>query len=192
MREQGEETMTRDAALDLLRAHVHAENLIKHCLASEAIMRSLALHFGEDARKWAIAGLLHDLDFEETRDTPERHGRRTAEILRENSVEEEIVEAIMAHNAEELGLQRIGRFQHALAAAETITGLIVATALVYPDRKLSGVKPSSVVKRMKKKDFARSVSREVIRECEEIGLTVPEFAELSLKAMQGVAADLDL
>ena len=184
--------MTRDRALGLLREHMHADNLIKHCLATEAIMRSLAVHFGEDAEKWAVAGLLHDLDFEETRDTPERHGRRTAEILRENAVEEGIVEAVMAHNAEGLGLQRTGRFHHALAAAETITGLIVATALVYPDKKLAGVKPSSVVKRMKKKDFARNVSREVIRECEEIGLAVSEFAELSLRAMQGVAGELGL
>jgi len=184
--------MNRDEALALLKEHVRTENLLKHCIASEAIMRHLARRLGEDEEKWGIAGLLHDLDFDETKDEPARHGLRAEGILREHGLDEESIQAIKAHNAEGLGLQRSTRFHHALAAAETITGLIVATALVYPDKKLAAVKPKSVTKRMKKKDFARNVSREIIMECEEIGVDLADFAALSLQAMQEVAGELGL
>ena len=185
--------ITREQALDLLYQHIKAENLRKHCLATEAIMRRLAERLGYDPDRWGIAGLVHDLDFEETRNTPEKHGLLTLQILRDAGVDdEEMLEAIKAHNAEALGLERKGDFQHALAAAETITGLIVATALVYPDKKLASVKPSSITKRMKKKDFARNVSREVIMECEKFGMSLNEFAELALRAMQEIADQLGL
>lgn len=184
--------MTRDEALDLLDEHLPADNLRKHCIATEAIMRRLAGEFGEDEETWGLAGLLHDIDFEQTHDQPERHAVVAGGILREAGVSDEIVEAIRYHNAEALGLQRSSRFHHALAAAETITGLIVATALVYPDRKLASVKASSVRKRMKKKDFARAVSREIIMECEEFDVPLDRFVEMSLEAMRGVSEDLGL
>lgn len=184
--------MTREEAYGLLREHVTVENLIKHCLATEAIMRALARRIGEDEETWGLAGLLHDLDFEETKDTPERHALRTAEILGDCDVSAEVIDAIKAHNGETLGIERGTKFGHALAAAETITGLIVATALVYPDKKLSSVKVSSVTKRMKKKDFARAVNREIIMECEGIGLSLNEFVEISLDAMRGISDELGL
>ena len=184
--------IARDYAEALLRKHVGNENLLKHCLATEAIMRALARRLGADEEAWGIAGLLHDLDFEDTKQTPAQHGLRTAQILASEGVAPEVIEAVKAHNAEALGLERSTRFGHALAAAESITGMIVATALVYPDRKLAGVKPASVTKRMKKKDFARAVNRDIILECEQIGLPLSQFVELSLKAMQGVSAALGL
>lgn len=184
--------MNRDEAVALVNDHMRAPNLIKHCLATEAIMRALARHLGEDEEKWALAGLLHDLDFEQTKENPQHHGLRTAEILAEKGLDDEIVDAIKAHNAEALGLKRTTTFQHALAAAETITGLIVATALVYPDKKLASVKPKSVTKRMKKKDFARNVDRSIIIECEKFRLALPDFAALSLEAMQSIAGSLGL
>ena len=184
--------MNRDDALALLREHLTNDNLIKHCLASEAIMRGLARRLNRDEHKWALAGLLHDLDFEQTSDRPEEHANIAAAMLEEQGVDPEVIDAIKAHNAEGLGLERTTDFHHALACAESITGLIVATALVYPDKKLASVKPKSVTKRMRKKDFARAVSREIIMECEEIGLELEEFAALSLGAMQGVAAELGL
>jgi len=184
--------MERDEALTLLKEHLTQDNWVKHCLATEAIMRMLAEKFGESPQKWGLAGLLHDLDFAQTQNTPSRHGLVAAELLGERGVETEIIEAIRAHNAEGLGLERRTRFEYALACAETITGLIVATALVYPDKKLASVKPSSITKRMKKKDFARNVNREIIMECEKIGLSVNEFAELALRAMQGVSDELGL
>jgi putative nucleotidyltransferase with HDIG domain len=182
----------RDRAVELLHQHIEADSLRKHCLATEAILRRLAAHFGEDPDAWGIVGLLHDLDFERTKDTPDQHGRRTAEILRAEGIDEAFIAAIQEHNAEALGVERTSRLGIALAAGETITGLIVATALVYPDRKLASVKAKSILKRMKTKDFARAVNREIIGECERIGLELPAFVELCLEAMQGIAPELGL
>jgi len=184
--------ITREASVRLLEKHVKTDNLVKHCLATEAIMRALARRLGEDEEAWGAAGLLHDLDFEETKDNPQQHGLRTAQTLASEGVNSEVIESIKAHNAEALGIDRNTAFAHALAAAETLTGLIVATALVYPDKKLASVKPGSITKRMKKKDFAWAVNRDIIMECEQIGLSLPQFAELSLKAMQSISDDLDL
>jgi putative nucleotidyltransferase with HDIG domain len=184
--------MSRDRALALLQTHVKNENLVKHCLATEAIMRSLAARFGRDEALWGITGLLHDLDFESTREAPERHGRVTVELLADEDLPEEAYDAILGHNAEALGVDRSGEFARALTCAETVTGLIVATALVYPDKKVASVKPKSVRKRMKEKAFARNVNRDHIRLCEDIDLPLPDFITLSLEAMRGVADDLGL
>jgi putative nucleotidyltransferase with HDIG domain len=184
--------MTRDEAYDLLCQHVQAENLRKHCLATEAILRALARRLGEDEALWGIVGLLHDLDFESTADLPAEHTKATCDLLRGKGFPEEALQAIREHNAEALGIARESRFGIALACGETITGLIVATALVMPDKKLASVKAKSVLKRMRKKDFARAVSREIIAECERLGIPLDEFAPLALEAMQGVADDLGL
>ena len=184
--------ITRDEALDLLRSHLNAPNLVKHCLATEAIMRRLAARFGEDPEVWGLAGLLHDVDLEIVGDDMAVHAAKGAAILAEAGVSAGICEVVRRHNAEGLGLARESTFDHALAAAETITGLIVATALVYPDKKLASVKPKSVRKRMKEKNFAAGARREVILECEEIGVPLAEFAELSLEAMRSIAGDLGL
>ncbi len=184
--------MTRDEAAALLRDCVKSENLVKHCLATEAIMRALAQRLQADPEVWGQAGLLHDLDFEETKDAPERHSLKTAQLLEQQGFPPEFVKAVKAHNAEALGLRRETPLDFALASAETVTGLIVATALVQPDKKLAGVKPESVIKRMKKKDFARNVSREIILECGKLGLSLEEFVAISVRAMQGIAGQLGL
>ena len=184
--------MTRDEAYALLCEQVQAENLRKHCLATEAILRAMARRLGEDEELWGIVGLVHDLDFEQTADAPAEHTRITCDILAEKGFPEDTLQAISEHNAEALGIARETRLGIALACGETITGLIVATALVYPDKKLASVKPKSIRKRMKKKDFARAVSRETIGECERIGIALEDFIPLCLEAMQGVAADLGL
>ena len=184
--------ITREHALELLRQHLSNPNLIKHCLASEAVMRALARHFAEDEDLWGLTGLLHDLDAELTLDDLSRHTHETAGILREEGVADEIIMAICMHNAEAHNDERSERFHHALAAGETITGLIIAAALVYPDKKLASVKPKSVRKRYKEKLFAAGANREVIAECEQIGIPVPEFCDLCLAAMQGIADDLGL
>lgn len=171
---------------------VTQDNLRKHCLASQAIMRRLAVHFGEDADLWGWAGLLHDLDFEETKDEPNRHGLVAAQWLEDLGVNTELITAIKAHNAEALRLQRVSRLDYALTCAETVTGLIVATALILPDKKLSSVKASSVRKRMKQTAFARNVQRENILLCEKIGLDLEAFINLSLEAMQSIAEELGL
>jgi len=183
--------MNRQQALELLHEHVSSDWLRQHSLAAAAIMERLAGRLNEDPEAWWIAGILHDVDFDITQD-PAVHGRRGAEILRSRGVDEAIVCAVLAHNAEGLGLERKSRLDFALSAAESITGLVVATALVMPDKRLASVTGESVVKRMKKKDFARKVSRESIQLCERIGIPLAEFASLSVQAMQGVAEELGL
>ncbi len=184
--------ISREDALALLKEHLKNDKLVGHCLASEAIMRALAERFGENPDLWGIAGLLHDMDYEATGEEESQHGARTAEILTEKGVSPAAVEAIKRHNAEGLGLTRSTTFDHALTCAETITGMIVATALVYPDKKIASVKPKSVTKRMKTPHFARAVSRERIMECEKIGIPVNEFVSLSLGAMAGISDQLGL
>ncbi len=175
--------LPRQQALDLLHQHIQNERMIFHSLASEAVMRALARRLGRNEEKWGLAGLLHDLDVEITHADPYVHGLETARMLTEMDVDEDVIEAIKLHNEMAVNIPRTTEFHHALAAGETITGLILATSLVYPDKKISSVKPKSVVKRMKEKAFAASVKRENIMECELIGIPLEEFAELSINAM---------
>jgi len=184
--------ISRERALELIEQYLEAESIRKHCLASEAIMRALAPRFGEDPELWGLVGLLHDLDYNETRDRMDQHTIITGEILRAHGAREPVIEAIQSHNAENLGITRNKPVHLALTAAETITGLIVATALVYPDKKLASVKPKSVRKRMKEKEFARSVNRDHIRLCEQLGMSLDEFIEVSLDAMRGISDRLGL
>lgn len=186
------DSMTREYALELLNKHVKNENMVKHCLASEAVLAALADRLGQDGEKWALAGLLHDLDVEMTNADLKVHGLETVKILEQEGLDAEIVDAVRMHNEEAHGDKRSTMLHHALAAGETITGLIIATTLVYPDKKLAGVKPKSIVKRMKEKAFARSVNRDIIRECEKVGLELREFAEIALGAMQSISDDLGL
>jgi len=184
--------ITREDALDPLKAHLKNEKLVSHCIASEAIMRALARKLGEDPQVWGLAGLLHDLDYELTSEDPAVHGAETARLLEEKGISPAIIDAIKNHNAEGLGLVRNTVFDHALTCAETITGMIVATTLVYPDKKISSVKTKSVTKRMKTPHFARAVSRERIMECEKIGIPLNDFVSLSLEAMSEIADQLGL
>lgn len=184
--------ITREDALLLLKEHLKNEKLVAHCVASEAIMRALADKFGQDREMWGIAGLLHDLDYEITGEDSASHGAVSAKILEEKGVSPLIADVIKKHNAEGLGLVRSTLFEHALTCAESITGMIVATALVYPDKKISSVKVSSVTKRMKTPHFARAVSRERIMECEKTGVPLDEFVGISIKAMTEIAPALGL
>ena len=184
--------MTREAAQALLHKHVKNMNMIKHSLATEAVMRALAEYLGQDQEKWAMAGLLHDLDIEITDANLSIHGMETVKILSSLGVDPEITEAIRRHNEEACREKRETVFQHALAAGETITGLITATALVYPDKRLGSVKANSIRKRMKEKAFAASVSRDIIRECEAAGIPLSEFCDICLKAMQSIHEQLGL
>lgn len=183
--------ISREEAVELLLENVKSENMLKHCYASEAVLRAIAKRLGKNEEEWGIAGLLHDVDVEITNADPLVHGPY-AENLLKGKVTDEMLDAIVMHNEMATGKERSTEFQHALAAGETITGLITATTLVYPDKKIASVKPKSITKRMKQKAFAASVKRENILECEKIGIPLPEFAELSLQAMQGISSKLDL
>lgn len=184
--------ITRDDAYALVTEHLGNQHLVNHSLAAEAVLCALAEKLGEDVEKWGLAGLLHDLDAETHPDLA-THTTHTAAILQARGVDPEIIEAIRLHNLTAYpGAVRSTPLQHALAAGETITGLIVAAALVNPEKKLAAVKAKSVRKRFKEKAFARGASRETIAECELIGIDVPEFCTLSLAAMQRIAGEIGL
>ena len=189
---EGVDEMTRDEAEGLLKNYVKNERMLDHSYAAEAILRAFARRLGRDEEKWGRAGLLHDIDIEAVGGDLTRHGIEAEKILAEAGIDPEIIDAVKMHNEAVCGVQRSTEFQHALAAGETITGLIVATALVYPDRKIASVKVKSITKRMKEKAFAASVNRDTIRECEKIGLPLEEFVEISLGAMQGIAGRIGL
>jgi len=182
----------RQEAIALLESHVKDPRMLAHSFASEAVLRALAGRLGADEELWGTAGLLHDLDIERVGGDLTRHGPEAARMLRERGFDEEMIDAVLRHNEAAAKLPRETNFHHALAAGETITGLITATAMVQPDRKVASVKVKSVVKRMKEKAFAASVRRENILECEAIGIPLPEFVELSLAAMVGIHEKLGL
>ena len=183
---------TREQSLALLKEHVKNENMLKHCLASEAVLRALARKLGEDEELWGIAGLVHDVDVEITNADLKTHGLKAHEMLLAGGYPAALADAVKMHNEMAHGQKRSERFHIALAAGETITGLITATALVYPDKKLASVKASSITKRMKETKFAATVNRDIIRECETIGIPLPEFAELALNAMRAISGELGL
>jgi len=184
--------MNRNEAECLLKKYVRNEKMLYHCYSSEAVMRALAKKLNKDEEKWGLAGLLHDIDTEITNADPQKHALVAEELLRDEGIEEDILDAIKMHNEEATGLERFTEFQYALAAGETITGLIYATALVYPDKKIKDVKTKSVTKRMKQSAFAASVSRDNIMECEKIGFSLNEFAEIALNAMKEISDKIGL
>lgn len=181
--------ISRENAYKLLNQHIQNPNMIKHCIASEAVLAAIATKLGQNTEEWGLAGLLHDIDVEITNGDPYKHGPYAAGML-DGLLSPEAVDAIVMHNEMATGKERTTVFQHALAAGETITGLIMATAMVYPDKKLASVKTKSITKRMKERAFAASVKRENILECELIGIPIDEFAEMALISMQGISDEL--
>jgi putative nucleotidyltransferase with HDIG domain len=184
-----EGAMDREAAMRLLREYTKNENLVKHALAVEAAMRAYARRFGEDEELWGIAGLLHDFDYERY---PEEHPMKGAQILEELGYPPELVHAVRAH-ADFTGVKRESLLDKALFAVDELTGLLVAAALVQPNKTLAEVKVSSVRKKMKDKSFARGVNREdLVRGAAELGVELDEHIGFVLAAMQGIAPQLGL
>ena len=183
--------MTRKEALDSIKANVENENLIKHMLATEAIMRALAKRLGEDEEEWGFTGLLHDIDMELTEGDMNTHSKLGADLARELGASEAMAHAILCHN-EAHGIPRETKLDKALFCADPLTGLITAAALVRPDKKLAGLEAESVIKRFKEKSFAAGADRQQISLCSGIGLELGEFIKLGVEAMQGIAAGLGL
>ena len=183
--------ITREEALALLEEKIKNINTFRHSLASEAVMRAVAERLGEDKDIWGLCGLMHDVDVEEVNADIALHGNVGADWLKDKGFTDEMLKAIRSHN-EGAGHVRDEKLDFALAAGETITGLIVATTLVYPSQKIADVKAKSIKKRMKEKRFAASVKRENILECEKLGLDIEEFIDISLDAMKGIAEDIGL
>ncbi len=183
--------MTRDEALAAVRANVKNTNLVKHMLATEAIMRALARRFGEDEEEWALAGLLHDIDVELTADDFTAHGKVEADMIRNLGGSEAVCRAILCHN-EIHGIACESLLEKALYCSDPLTGLIIAGALIRPDKRLEGLTSKSIMKRFNEKRFAAGANREQISGCTEIGLGLEDFVTLGIEAMQGISDDLGL
>jgi putative nucleotidyltransferase with HDIG domain len=181
----------REQVVAIVEARVSNQNLRRHMLATEAIMRALAGRLREDPDLWGLAGLAHDLDCEETGDDLSRQGVVAAETLRVLGVPEAVAHAVMAHNPA-TGVAAASPFDVALLATDQLSGLITAAALVRPDKDLAGVSVKSVRKRFRESAFARGVDRDAIVRCGDLGLELDEFMGIGLAAMQSIAPQLGL
>jgi len=195
--------MEIEKVLELVKKNVTNRNLFKHCLAVEAIMRTTARElntlakqevlgdFDADEEKWAITGLVHDIDYDMTADDPARHSVVGAKMLEENGFDEEIVYAVKAHN-EYHGLELLNPMDIALYAADPLSGLIVASALINPAKKLKAIDTQFVLNRFKEKLFAKGANRGQISACAKLGIELERFIEIGLKSMQEIDTELGL
>jgi len=180
----------RREALDSVCANIQDKSMLNHMLATEAIMRAVARKLGEDEEEWGVTGLLHDIDSELVEGDMSSHSVLGADIARELGASEAMVHAILCHN-EAHGVPMQTDLDKALFCVDPLSGLIIATALVRPER-LDGMTARSVLKKYNEKSFAASVNREQIARCRDIGLELEEFVRLGVEAMKGVAATLGL
>jgi putative nucleotidyltransferase with HDIG domain len=181
--------MTRENAQKLLSERLKNKNLFKHCLATEACLGVLAQRLGENEDIWSLAGLLHDIDYEETNADPARHGLVGAELLEKLGLDAQLIRAVRVHSGH---LPPTSRLDWALFATDPLTGLIVASALMHPDKKLSALDVEFVLRRFKEKRFAAGAHREQIATCKNLGLELEDFIKICLEGMQGIADDLGL
>lgn len=184
--------MTREEAYKLVTDWTENKNLVKHMLAVEAEMRALAKHFGESVEEWGLLGLVHDADYEKY---PDEHPRKTIEELEARGEPEWLINGVRAHAWKFNGMDREpqNKMEWAIYTCDELSGFIIACALVRPDRKLSSVTVESVQKKWKEKSFAKGVHREQIELCEEkLGIKLPDYISICLKALQEISADLGL
>jgi len=181
--------MDRDAAHAFARDHCLKQTTYRHLVSVEGVMRSLARRFDEDQDLWGLTGLFHDLDQDHTGDDGEQHARLAATWLGEAGVDERVINGVLAHAYPE---HRTDLMSKAVLHADAVAGLLVASALVRPE-KATGMKVSSVKKKLKERSFAPGVNREEVTGVEaSIGLPLDEFIAVSIEGLQEVASDIDL
>ena len=180
----------REEAINLLKKYVKAENLIKHCIATAAIMKEVAKELNEDGNKWELIGILHDIDYEVINEDMTKHGLVGYEILKENGVDEEIAEVVKTHNHTLFGNYE-KPVEIALQAADSVSGLIIACALVKKG-KITDVTPKTVKKKFKDKSFAAGCDRNRIKEIEKLGMELPKFYEIAIRGLISVKEELGL
>ena len=189
--------MTRKEANQILNKYLTNANLIKHCLATEAVMKALYKRLNPafdsaEEEKWGIVGLLHDADYELAKGKPEVHGLLLFE-KEPNVIPEDIAHAIKAHNFEYTKVEPKSKMDWAIACCDQLTGLIVAATLIHPDKKLSSVTPEFVLGRFKEKSFAKGADRNSILRCEKyLQIPLSEFIQITLSAMQEISNTLGL
>ena len=181
--------MNREQAAELVKQNVKNENLFKHMLAVEAIMKGVAKHLNEDTELWGMTGLLHDIDFEKAEH--KEHGL-VAEQLLNSKVSEEIIRAIKSHNFENTNIMPQTKMEKVLVASDSLSGLVIACALIIPTKKLADLEIKTIENKFKQKDFARNCSREKILICKHVGLDKEKFFEIALKSLQEISKELGL
>lgn len=187
--------MTREQALKLLYDNMQSPNLRRHCLAVEAVMKALAKRFNEDEEAWGIAGLLHDADYEQTKDTPNEHTKKVIEWLNEYDTGDDIKDAILAHGwgFVDGNPEPKNKMEWSLYCCDELTGFIVAVALTRPNKTLAEVTVESIKRKWKEKSFAGGVDREQVGQCESrLQIPLDDFMEIGLTAMQGISKELGL
>lgn len=192
--------ISREKAQELIDRYVTTEWLKMHMRESEIIMRALARKLGEDEDEWGIAGLLHDLDFDYVNKDPQRHVVELDDILKKENIKvgeditDDMYHAVKSHyeSHPDIEQKRESNFDYALSASENLSGFLVACALVMPDKKIGSVQVESVIKKLKKKDFAKAVNREYIYDIEKTGITLNDFIDISLKAVRDISDEIGL
>ncbi len=175
--------------LNLLNKHINNKNLIKHSIAVSGCMKKLAEYFNEDVEKWRIVGLLHDIDYELTKDDSSKHGLLSLEILEENGFTEDMLYAVKSHSGH---AEPLSKMDISLYSADPLSGLIVAACLMHPTKKLANIDVNFIMRRFNEKRFAAGADREQIRLCEKLGITLEEFIRISLEGMREVSDDIGL
>jgi putative nucleotidyltransferase with HDIG domain len=181
--------MDRTEALAFLREKVANDNLVKHCLACEAIMKRLAGRFGGPPDEWGLCGLLHDIDYDAVGQDPEKHAAVGGQWLAEKGLSAEVVEAVKGHNDK---APRESSMAKALYAVDPTSGFIAACALIHKEKKLAPIDLAFMQKRFKEKRFAARASREQMGACAALNLALDEFLTESLAAMKEIAPALGL
>jgi len=189
--------ITKDEAIDLLKTMPQQESDMNHYLETEAIMKALARHFNEDEEYWGMIGLLHDVDWALTRDNWKEHTIKAEEILKEKGFDDEFIQIVQSHG---YGYDEIPKFknkertkkvEYCLIAAETVTGIIYAYALLR-DKNISTMEVKGLKKRFKDKAFARNCRRELVLEIEKAGLELSEFLQIAMDAVKSIKEEIGL
>lgn len=175
--------------LDLLNKYLNNKNLVKHSIAVSGCMKKLSEYFNEDVEKWRIVGLLHDIDYELTKDDPAKHGIVSLEILKENGFTEEMLYAVKSHSGHS---EPISKMDLSLYSSDPLSGLIVAACLMHPTKKISNLDVNFIMRRFNEKRFAAGADREQIKMCERLGISLEEFIKISLEGMKEVSVDIGL
>ncbi len=186
--------ISKEKALELLHSKMQSVNLRKHCYSVGAVMKALAKHFNEDENRYEIVGLLHDGDYEFTKDDHGNHAKLMANWVRETGeTDEELLTGIESHGWFHQGKKPETKMQWALFCCDELTGLIIAVTLIRPDRKLATVTVDNVLSKWNQKSFAAGVKREDIENCKkELEIPLKDFIGIALKAMQGISGELGL
>jgi putative nucleotidyltransferase with HDIG domain len=183
--------MNEEEAAQLVKENIENTKLLNHSFAVESIMRGIAEYLHEDVRLWGMCGLLHDIDFEKIKGDPGKHGIAAEDILRGN-VDERVIRAIRAHNGENTGTVPESAMERCLISTDSVSGLLIASTLVMPTKKIKDLRLETVLRKFRDLDFASGCSRERMRACESTGVPIKKLFEISLSALQAISDKLGL